>query len=159
MNKKTLDHYLAYDPETGLFTWKTGFGRATVGGVAGCFNSCGHVDIKICGTTYKAHRLAWLTMTGEWPKEQVDHINRVPGDNRWCNLRAATHGQNVRNCIVKASNTSGIKGLSWHKTGRWYATISLDGVKHYLYTKDKQEAIDWLKSKREELHGEFANHG
>lgn len=159
MNKKTLDYYLKYCPESGIFTWNISFNQHPVGSIAGSLDGSGHRQIKICGTLYHAHRLAWLTMTGEWPSEQVDHTNQQPDDNRWCNLRAATHGQNKMNSRTSKNNKTGVKGLSWHKTNRWHAQIKCDGKHHYLYTKDKQTAIDWLKSKREELHGEFANHG
>jgi hypothetical protein len=50
---------------------------------------------------FQAHRLAWIYMTGEWPEEQIDHINRMRSDNRFCNLREATASQNVRNSARK----------------------------------------------------------
>lgn len=36
-------------------------------------------------------------MTGEWPKDQIDHINRIKDDDRWENLREATQSQNSYN--------------------------------------------------------------
>ena len=38
-------------------------------------------------------------MTGDWPKEMLDHINRNPADNRWCNLREVTRAENRLNSI------------------------------------------------------------
>jgi hypothetical protein len=51
-------------------------------------------------------------MTGNWPKYQIDHINLKRADNRWINLREATHGQNVQNSSLRKNNTTGFKGVS-----------------------------------------------
>lgn len=51
----------------------------------------------IHGYHYKASRLAWLYMTGEWPKYEMDHINHVKDDNRWVNLRDVTPAENCAN--------------------------------------------------------------
>jgi HNH endonuclease len=50
-------------------------------------NSDGYRVIEIDETEYFAHDLAWLWMTGEFPKGQIEHINGIKDDNRWCNLR------------------------------------------------------------------------
>jgi hypothetical protein len=51
----------------------------------------------IDGHTYKLSRLAWLYMTSEWPRGEIDHANRDPTDDRFCNLREATNRQNQAN--------------------------------------------------------------
>jgi hypothetical protein len=43
------------------------------------------IDIK--GKPYLAEHLAWLYVTGEWPKHAIDHVNGDTLDNRWENLR------------------------------------------------------------------------
>lgn len=60
----------------------------------------------------------------------VDHINGNSLDNRRSNLRAATHVQNSRNrTSLNRNNTSGFKGVTWHKArGRWAAQIGLGQV-------------------------------
>ena len=60
---------------------------------AGYINSDGYRIITINGREYFAHDLAWLDMTGEFPKGEVEHINGNNNDDRWCNLRlkAATY--------------------------------------------------------------------
>ena len=60
---------------------------------AGYINSDGYRIITIDGREYFAHDLAWLHMTGEFPKGEVEHINGNINDDRWCNLRlkAATY--------------------------------------------------------------------
>lgn len=50
---------------------------------------------------------------GEWPPEgmEVDHINGDTCDNRWVNLRLATHAQNIANSRLVATNTYRMKGV------------------------------------------------
>ena len=71
-------------------------------------NNGGYLEGKILGKYYKAHRVIWLWMTGEWPKEQVDHINHDRTDNRWCNLREASRLENYRNQSQYKNNKSGL---------------------------------------------------
>jgi hypothetical protein len=52
---------------------------------------------SIDGKQQRVHRLIWLYMTGEWPKDQIDHINNVKHDNRWKNLREADNQLNHYN--------------------------------------------------------------
>src|SRR5215467_12123212 len=62
---------------------------------------------------YYAHILAWLWMTGEWPREEIDHIHNDPTDNRWKELREATHTENNRNKDFRGRNK--FVGASFHK--------------------------------------------
>ena len=63
------------------------------------------------------------------PKElQVDHINHNRLDNRKQNLRLCTNAENAHNSRTRKDNTSGFKGVCWHKQERkWYAYIRVDG--------------------------------
>jgi len=98
--------------------------------------------IGIGGRTHYAHRLAFLYMLGELPPNQVDHINRNRTDNRWVNLRAATHSDNCRN-HTPGANSSGVTGVYFFKrTGGWMVAIGVNGVnKHLGYFKKKEDAI------------------
>lgn len=128
-----LQSILRYSPETGIFNWIGKHSKKIMPGqVAGCLSKNGYIVIGIDGRIYYAHRLAWLYMTGVWPK-QVDHDDNVKHHNWWSNLRLATHQQNVLNAKRAKNNTSGRKGVSWHKgAGRWSAYIILDGKKRHL---------------------------
>ena len=99
LNQDTLRHLLDYDPETGIWTWRNPLPRSKMwpGDLAGRITSHGRRQIRIASGFYYSARLAWLYMTGEWPKDQVDHINRIRDDDRWINLRAATQSQNSYN--------------------------------------------------------------
>ncbi|MFW4291481.1 HNH endonuclease [Salmonella enterica subsp. enterica serovar Paratyphi C] len=46
----------------------------------------GYIRIYINKKWYLAHRLAWLYVTGKWPINVIDHINRNKADNRFINL-------------------------------------------------------------------------
>lgn len=107
-----LKQKLIYDSETGVFTWKKGRGPVKAGSTAGRPHNKGYIRIAIDYKDYLAHRLAWLYVYGEWPENEIDHINGVKTDNRICNLRAATREENCRNVTVHKRNRLGIKGVS-----------------------------------------------
>ncbi len=120
-----LRSVLHYDQETGIFTWKVRTSNSVkVGDAAGCPNGAGYLQITVQSRLYLAHRLAWLHTHGEWPKEQLDHINRNRSDNRIANLREVTHKQNLQNAGKYSNNTSGYPGVSWNKRiSKWRARI------------------------------------
>ena len=85
---------------------------------------------SIFGKLYRAHRVAWALHYGEWPSDQIDHINRDRADNRISNLREASPVQNARNSSVRKDNESGASGV--RKRGdcnRWEAHIGGAGSK------------------------------
>jgi hypothetical protein len=124
-----LREKLHYEPSIGVFKWRIARSKARVGAVAGTAGgNDGYRKIWIDGREYKESRLVWLYMTGEWPRTDIDHCNGDKADNRWANLREATGSQNKANTPMQANNSSGFKGVSWHKGKRkWQACISLNG--------------------------------
>lgn len=99
LTQEILRDLLDYNPETGVWTWRNPLPRSKMkpGDLAGRITDGGRRQIRIASGFYYASRLAWLYMTGEWPKEEIDHVNRVRDDDRWINLREATHSQNSFN--------------------------------------------------------------
>jgi hypothetical protein len=93
--REALREILHYDPETGFFTWLVNRKHVpTMGKRAGCTNkTTGYVFLL----NFVAHRLAWIYMTGETPKGQIDHINGARDDNRFCNLRDVSRTINQQN--------------------------------------------------------------
>jgi HNH endonuclease/AP2 domain len=66
-------------------------------------------------------------------KGEIDHINRNRCDTRRGNLREATTRQNQRNQGLAIHNSSGLKGVSWHKRrGKWNSRIQVNGRKEWL---------------------------
>lgn len=127
-----LRDLLSYSPETGFFIYRTTRGNKIAGSLAGSLCD-GHIHIKIDNVIYKAHRLAWLYMNGQWPAGEVDHENLFGSDNRWHNLRDATKSQNQANRGRNSNNRSGFKGVCFHKaTGKWSAELTCGGRRMYL---------------------------
>lgn len=159
--KERLREVLDYNPDTGEFRWKVATGpRAKIGAVAGRVAEDGYVQIKMDGHLYRAHRLAFMWMSGAWPKHEVDHINRMRSDNRWLNLRQATKSENQRNTVNRRNGTSGFKGVSFMKRlNKWQAHIYHGGKLNYLGVHQTAElAARAYAVAAEKLHGDFANH-
>jgi hypothetical protein len=157
-----LREYLAYDPETGELRWrKRPSNRVKVGDVAGTVNALGYVQIALQGNLMLVHRVVWAFMIGVWPKHEIDHVNGDPGDNRWLNLRSATRAQNQANKKMRSDNTSGFKGVTFHKgAGKWMSRIQHNGRYHYCGLHDTPEkAHEAYMSKAKTLFGEFATDG
>lgn len=142
---------LNYNSETGAFTWRVGSSsRTPAGSVAGSLKDCGYIIICIKNTMYRAHRLAWLYTYGEWPAEQVDHINGVRCDNRIQNLRKASSAQNLQNLRKPhADNITGLLGVSRNRNG-FRARIKVDGKVIHLGTFKTPEIAHsaYLSAKR-----------
>lgn len=155
-----LKAILNYDPLTGIFRWLKGQGSAAAGSIAGRVNKTGYRYICINRKNYRAHRLAWFYVKGVWPTK-IDHENLLRDDNRWLNLREANSSQNEMNKPKTSRNTSGVKGVSFHKrSGKWIAQLTKDGEYHYLGLYETLElAEEVVRKKRQELHGEFTHHG
>jgi len=82
LTQERLKELMSYCPDSGLFTrliGRSGGGKA--GDVTGSVNSHGYIVIYIDGRSYKAHRLAFLYMTGGIPSSDTDHTNGVKSDN------------------------------------------------------------------------------
>ena len=134
LTQARLKELLHYDPDTGVFTnLVTRNGRAKIGAEAGYVNTLGYVVVQVERLRTHAHRLAWLYVTGNWPTNQIDHINRVRSDNRFCNLRDVTASENVHNTSDSAKNTSGVRNVVWHKKNKkWQAQIKVNNKYKYL---------------------------
>jgi hypothetical protein len=123
---------LDYDPDTGVFRWKRRRRGIIVGSVSGCINLGGYRVIVFQQKAFYAHRLAWLYVHGEWPTDQVDHINGDRLDNRIANLREAGYSINAQN---RRSPTPGSKiallGVSMSR-GLYRAQIWFNGTNRFI---------------------------
>jgi hypothetical protein len=123
----------------------------------------GYLLAWIEGHRYYVHQLAFLYMTGEFLARglEPDHINRVPSDNTWANLRAVSHAENCLNRKTYTSNTSGIKGISWDSNRKlWFAKITINKKQINLGRfATKEEAMAARVVATAKYHGEYAVQG
>lgn len=160
LTEEQANKYFTYDEEAGKLLWKVDKGRARVGHVAGWIDRRGYRVVKIEGKLYKIHRLVYLINKGYLPKI-LDHINNDRADNRIENLRPVNSCQNSQNSRIRLDNTSGIKGVYLHKpTKKWFARVQAFGKrKHIGRFNTLEEAGQAIAKARENLHGEYTNHG
>ena len=89
-----------------------------------------YATTKVHGEHWCVHKLIFFWHHGYVP-EQLDHINRDTLDNRIENLREANAAQNACNRSKFANNTSGAKGVSWHKAQqKWFVYVAKIGRAH-----------------------------
>lgn len=121
--RKLLD----YNPSTGEFFNRVARGNMPAGARADGPASRGYRQIAIDGRTYKAHRVAWLMMKGQWPSQTIDHRNGSRGDNRFTNLRDISESGNQENRRqANKQNRTGLLGVTPHKRG-FQARIRVKG--------------------------------
>lgn len=132
---------LAYDADTGAFTWRFAVSPfVSAGATAGTIDKDGYRVIKIDGAIYKAHRLAWFYVHGVHPDSEIDHENTRRADNWIANLRPSSRRLNIQNQRkAHSNNKSGFLGVSKTRGGRWIARILVDGRKRYLSTFTRPE--------------------
>jgi hypothetical protein len=157
VTRARLRALLHYDPQTGQFRWlKRMNARVHAGRFAGTLSRDGYRVIAINGRPYRAHRLAWLYVTGKWCSRMIDHRDGNPSNDRWENLRRATRSQNSANRRLHRNNTCGYKGVS-RDGGRWRAAICKNGRRHHLgiFSTPQAAHAAYAKAARK-LFGEFA---
>ena len=105
--------------------------------------------------SFMVHRIVWLLNTGEWPVNNIDHINRDSLDNRFENLRDVTQAENNTN---KGDYKAGGKFKGVYKTGdNWRVQISHKTKKYSLgHFKCLGEAVRAYDIACIKLKGKFA---
>ena len=151
-----------YNPETGILIWKerpeshfigsraqnpvSRFNTRYAGKQVGTLNR-GYLQTRlhIDGeryTTVNVHRICWALATGEWPKNEINHINSIHNDNRLCNLEDATRSENQSNPNdpLRKSNRSGYRGVFWSiQYQKWIAILRIEGRQEWLGKFDTPE--------------------
>ncbi len=127
---------------------------------AGAVHLLGYGRLQIGGRFMTSHRIIWLMHYGEWPVDEIDHINGNRAENRIENLREVSHLENMRNLKISKANTSGTTGVGWKKKDKkWFACISLpQGMKYLGYFSNKDDAIAARRAAEKE-YGFHPNHG
>jgi len=155
-----LKELLSYDSDTGLLTWLVDRNAGSYAGdIAGTLMNKGYIHIKVDGSLYLGHRLAWLYCHGYLPS-MLDHIDGDRVNNKLSNLRIADRFQNAHNAVKRIDNTSGFKGVGLHTlTGKWRARIRFRNTRKSLGLYDTPElAYEAYCKAADTLHGEFAKY-
>jgi len=148
-----------YDASTGKLFWLQSVARWIKPGDEAGTKVKHAIDITLDKTTYRAHRIIWLLMTGQDPGGAIiDHIDGNPHNNKFTNLRLATHHQNQCNQKVRSDNTSGFKGVTWDQNRKkWSSSIHAKGKRIFLGRfNTKEEAYRVYCEAAKELHKEFS---
>jgi hypothetical protein len=148
-----------FDYKDVVLYWKVkASNRVKVGNPAGSFDpSTGYHKIHVNYKFYKTHRVIFLYHYGYFP-DFIDHIDGNKLNNRIENLRAATKSQNCMNQKISIRNTSGIKGVMWHKRDKkWVVALRVNSILHsFGYFKDKELAELVAVEATNKLHQEFS---
>ena len=164
LTQKQLKEFVEYDELTGIFIWiKRSSNRVKIGDKAGCKANTKnnyYILIRIDSILYKAHRLAWLYIHGEYPEYDIDHINGDGLDNRIENLRSVDHSTNMKNQKMRITNTSGVTGVYWRNDcKKWEVKIGVNGKNiSFGCFKDKENAV-CVRKKAEYEYNFHVNHG
>jgi hypothetical protein len=149
LSQSRLQELLQYNEETGIFTWRIHAGNRLSNSIAGSLCKRGYFDISVDGKNYRAHRLAWLYVYGNFPIGVIDHINGIKSDNRLVNLRDVTNAKNLLSFRkVSSNNTSGFLGVSKNHDG-WRAEINVNVQKINLgtYPTKEEASIAYVAAK------------
>ena len=145
-----------YDPETGHFTSLVRRQGVRKDRPLGSVEPNGYRRLRLAGTRYMADRLAWFYMTGAWPEVTVDHRDLNRANDRWGNLREATHSQQHAN--TRGQMPPGLKGAHWNRfRGHWQSYIKVNGKSLFLGRfETPEEAHRAYVAAATRIHGEYA---
>ena len=151
---KELFHY---NQEEGALYWRQRHNsQIDLAKPAGWLEQSGYRGVRVDGVKYKRHRVIWCLFNGDPGAMEIDHINRIKGDDRIENLRAVTKSQNQLNRSALVVNKSGYKGVD--RQGNKYRAQITDSEgrkKHLGFYDTPQEAAEAYLAAAVVYHGEF----
>ena len=142
----TLHDLLAYNPHTGVVTYKVSRGSKKTGSLAGYVDK-GRRRVVIQRKPYELARVIYKMQTGEDTALWVDHIDGDALNNRWDNLRLVTPNQNIQNRRRRDGKLPGVylNGSKWASRviykGKAYVTSGFPTAEaaHEHYCQRKNE--------------------
>ena len=90
-------------------------------------------------------------------EKMVDHISGNKSDNRKNNLRICNNLENSWNRAISKLNSSGYKGVNWHKASKkWEARIGFKNKRIHLgFFKNIKDAVNIYNVSAIKFYGEF----
>jgi hypothetical protein len=157
MEQQKIREY--FDYSDGVLYWKIKTERCVkIGQPAGTLDKrTGYHRVRVDCKFQKAHRIIFLYHHGYLP-DFVDHIDGNKTNNKIENLRGATLSQNCMNQKISTRNTSGTKGVMWHKRDKkWFVQLRVNSKCHsFGYYEDKELAELVAIEATNKLHKEFS---
>lgn len=152
-----------YDPETGIFT------RISIRDSHGNLKSCnyevvghnghrGYKRVSINGERYLLHKLAIFYVTGNYPVDEVDHLNGDTSDNRYTNLSYCGKSKNRLNLKLYSCSKTGIIGVRV-RNGKFFAEAQKNKIRYFEGYFDNIEDAIIARDKMNRLLGFSENHG
>lgn len=132
-----------FDYRDGVLYWRIKpASNVFIGKPAGTLSK-GYSRTTINGKIYLNHRLIFLYHHGYIPENIIDHIDRNTLNNNIENLRETVQQCNIRNSKQFCTNTSGVKGVCWHKLkNKWMSQININqDIKYLGLYSDFTEAV------------------
>lgn len=154
-----LKEILEYYPISGILLWKKKVAaKVIVGKEAGC-TSKGYRIVRIKGRRYYSHIIAYAIYYNKWPETLIDHADRNSLNNSILNLRPTNRSQNAANSDLSLRNSTGLKGVYWHKRIKtWWSAITVNKKQIYLGKFDTpEEAQEAYNTAARRYFGEFAS--
>lgn len=145
-----------YCPQTGILTHRqVTTNRVKEGDQVGSLHSRGYLHTRLDGKTVKVHRVIWFYQTGQWPDQDIDHIDGDRSNNAWSNLRACSRAQNLQN--MKAKNPqSGFKGVV-RRGGSYMVRLRANKQTYHVGSfSSAKEAAEAYDQAALQLQGSFA---
>ena len=149
-----LKERVSYCPNTGIIRWLKHTYPGRVNKIADYKGTSGYRRLSIGRKTWLSHRVAFALMTGKFPENDVDHINRIKDDNRWANLRDTDRSTNLLNQVnAQKSSKTKLLGVSRYKVKQGYryaANIVFRGKRIHIgcYPTDLQASEAYTSYKR-----------
>lgn len=141
-----------FKTESAFIRWNKLFSNKPCGSLSG-----GYLKTKALGRSFLNHRVIYFIETGIQPKT-IDHIDGNTLNNKICNLRNLDRSRNGMNCKKSALNTSGRKGVYFHKSiGKYTASITVSKKLKHIGSFETFEEAEKARSEAEmKYYGKYS---
>ena len=157
LTQNQLKELVLYDENTGIFTRKYPVNNRKAGSICGWTKKTGYVEMTLNKKTYGAHRLAWLYVYGYFPKNEIDHIDGNPSNNRISNLRDVPHKTNSENLVKsRIDNKLNVLGVCYHKASKMFMSqiqVNKEKIHLGLFNTIEEAKLAYIEAKRKYHEG------